>query len=122
MNNEMATDEVTDSIAHIEMQRQDVEKEAGRAAACSEALRKLHELLARERESLQPHAPDAGRAPNIEAVTAEIDRVKKLADVTRQRGSSRNSRPGQHQAPLRDVSRNPGRNKSRRTMGRSRGR
>ena len=53
MNAETATDEVIDSIAHIEMHRQEMAKEAGLATACTEALRKLHGLLDEEREALQ---------------------------------------------------------------------
>ena len=56
-----ATDEVIDMIADIEMQRQAMEKNAGLGASCSSALRKLHELLEREKEALQLHGPDAGR-------------------------------------------------------------
>ncbi len=41
----LAIDEVTDMIAHIEMHRQEMAKEAGLAAACGEAPRRLHELL-----------------------------------------------------------------------------
>jgi len=53
----MISDEVMDAIAQIELHRQEMEKEAGAAAACNEALRKLHELLEREREALQLHGP-----------------------------------------------------------------
>ena len=77
MGPETATDEVTDAIAHTEMHRQETEKEAGLAAACNESLRKLHELLDREKQALQLHGPSTGHSANIEAVTAEIKRVKK---------------------------------------------
>jgi len=114
----MTSDETVDAIAHIELHRQEMASEAGIAAACSEALRKLHELLGREREA--PHEPGGRQAANIEALTAEIERVKGLAGAAarpkqgrpRQRGPQR---PGgqQHQIP---------RGKQRRTMGRGRGR
>jgi hypothetical protein len=45
MNDELASDEVTDAIAFIEVHRQEAVKESGMAHACAEALRKLHELL-----------------------------------------------------------------------------
>ncbi len=121
MNSKLATDEVTDSIAHIEMHRQEAEKEGGLAAACSEALRKLHELLANERQSLQ-HSPEAAHSPNIEAVTIEIERVKRLAGHASQRPGSRDPRPGKHQPSPRSAPRNSSRGKGRRTMGRNGGR
>ena len=62
----MISDEVIDAIAQIELQRQEMEKEAGLAAACNEALRKLHELLERERKrcSSTARAPDMWRTSN----------------------------------------------------------
>jgi hypothetical protein len=77
-----ATDEVIDVIAGIEMQRREMEKEAGLVASCSLALRKLHELLDHEKESLQLRGPEAGHPGNVEAVTIEIERVKGLTVVT----------------------------------------
>src|SRR5277367_6222733 len=55
MSTGMATDGVTDLIAHTEMHRQEMVKEVGSAAACAGALRKLHELLEHERAALQLH-------------------------------------------------------------------
>ena len=66
MATRMASDEVTDGIAAIEMHRQGTEKESGLAAACSEALRKLHALLEQEKEALQLNGPDAGYSANVE--------------------------------------------------------
>ncbi len=40
-----ASDEVIGAIAGIETKRRAMEKEAGRVASCSSALRKLHGLL-----------------------------------------------------------------------------
>lgn len=115
----MATDEVTDAIAHIEMHRQETQKEAGLAAACSEALRKLHELLEGEQAAAQPHGPDSGHLANIEAVMIEIKRVKKLADIASQGAILKRTHTGQRQsAPRPGGPRNPPRNKGRRTMGR----
>lgn len=118
-----ATDEVTDAIAHIEMHRQEMEKEAGLGAACSEALRKLHELLDREREALQLHGPGTVHAANVEAVTAEIKRVKNLALITSQGSIPKSARPGQRRMSWQNAPRNPSRrHRGRRTMGRTGGR
>jgi hypothetical protein len=114
-----ASDEVIDALAGIERQRQAMEKEAGLAAACSSALRKLHELLDREKEALQLRGPGAGHRENVGAVTADIERVKRLAVVTSQRPAGY---PGQQKASWRNAQRSPARNKGRRTMGRAGGR
>jgi len=115
----MASDEVTDMIAHIEMHRQEMQKEAGLAAACNEALRKLHELLEQERQQLQLHGPDTVHPANIEAVTLHINRVKQLAGAGGQKSMAGNARPRQQrQASRPGGPRNPARNKGRRTMGR----
>ena len=117
-----ATDDVIDLIADIEMHRQGMAKESDLAAACNEALRKLHELLGREREALQSHGPGTRHSANIATVMLEIEKVKKLAGGTSQPASSsagsRNARPGHHQVSLQSAARNFPRNKSRRTMGR----
>ncbi len=119
MSTGMATDEVTDMIAHIEMHRQEMAKEAGLAAACNEALRKLHELLDREKAALQLHVPGTAHAANVEAVTLEISRVKRLADATGQKSQAKNARRWQQKQTSRPAGpRNPARNKGRRTMGR----
>jgi hypothetical protein len=115
----MISDEVMDAIARIEMHRQEMAKEASVAAACNEALRKLHELLEREREASQPHGPGARNEAHIEALAAEIERVKRLAGAV---AKAKQGRP-QPQHPLRPGERHDlPRNKRRRTMGRSRGR
>jgi hypothetical protein len=115
-----AADKVTGMIADIEAQRQAMEKEAGFARARSSALRKLHELLDRERETLQLRGPGAGHPENVEAVTIEIERVKHLTGAKGQgpgRGYS-----GLRKASWRNAHRSPARNKGRRTMGRAGGR
>lgn len=118
----LATDEMIDAIGEIEAQRQAMEQEAGAAAASSGALRRLHELLDGAREALQLHGPIAGHPANVEAVTIEIERVKKLARVTSPGVLSRNMRPEPRPVPLRSETRIPPRNKGRRTMGRTGGR
>lgn len=95
-----ATDEMLDDIASIEMQRRKKEKEAGLAASCNFALRRLHERLDHEKEALQLRGPDAGHPGNVEAVMIE----------------------SQRKASWRNAQRTPARNKGRRTMGRAGGR
>jgi bacterioferritin-associated ferredoxin len=117
-----ATDEVIDAIAEIESQRQAMQKEAGLAASCSSALRRLHELLDREKDALQLRGPDAGHPENVEAVAIEIERVKGMTGVTSAGPAPRGAYPGQQKVAWRNAHRNPGRNKGRRTMGRAGGR
>ncbi|HKA45301.1 MAG TPA: hypothetical protein VKF40_25165 [Burkholderiales bacterium] len=114
----MITDEVIDAIAHIEIHRQAMEKDTNRAAACSQALRKLQELLDQERAALQAQGPDAGRAENVEAVAAEIERVKRLASGGGQGGNSRHGRPPRQRQGGAGQMHNRQRNKGRRPMGR----
>ena len=114
-----ASDEVTDAIALIEMQRQYMEKESGLATACNEALRKLHLLLDQETAATPPASPGGGHSVNVEAVMMEIKRVKKMAGVASQNIILKHARSGrQKQAPRPNGPRNPARDKGRRTMGR----
>jgi len=123
LNQGAASDEVTDAIAHIEMHRQETEKESGLAAACSEALRKLHLLLEQEQAAQQSLGPGVGHTANVDAVTTEIGRIKRLAGVAGQHANSKRVRPGrQGPAPRPGGPRNPPRNKGRRTGGRRGGR
>jgi len=122
-----ATDEVLDRIADIELHRQAIEKDAGLAAACSSALRKLHELLEHEKEASRLHGADAGHQANVDAVMVEVERVRKLAVVTGQGPPHRNAdraglRQESRQKSWQNAPRNPARNKGRRTMGRAGGR
>jgi hypothetical protein len=117
-----ATDEVIDAIADIEMQRQARVKEAGPTASCSSALRRLHELLDREKQALQQHGPDAGHPENVEAVAAEIERVKGLAAISNPGPAPRGAYPGQRKVAWQNAHRSPARNRGRRTMGRTGGR
>src|SRR3990172_7669403 len=103
----LATDEVIDTIAEIEVQRQEMEREAGRGAASGSALRRLHELLDREQEGLQPHGPDTRRPANIDALTIEIERVKRLGASSSPGSISKNVRPGPRQVSLRSGTRFP---------------
>lgn len=117
-----ATDEVIDAIADIEMKRRDAEKEAGLAASCSSALRRLHELLDHEKDALQLRGTEAGHPQNVAAVTVEIERVKGLSTNRSQRPAPRGAYPGQQKVSWRNAHRSPARNKGRRTMGRAGGR
>ena len=119
MNTETASDEVTDSIAHIEMHRQEMAKEASLATACNEALRKLHDLLKHEQEELQKNGPHSQHTANMKALTGAIERVKRLAGVKSPGPPSKDRRPeGRPQTPVRGANAGPARNKGRRTMGR----
>ena len=124
MSTRMASDEVTDEIAAIEMHRQGTDKESGLAAACSEALRKLHALLEQEKEALQQHGPDSVHAINVEAVEHQIARVQGMAGIKGQGAAPRSARPprGQQPAARPDKPRNAPRNRGRRAMGRGGGR
>jgi len=119
VNTEMASDEVTDSIAHIEMQRQEMAKETSLASACNEALQKLQELLKHEQEKLQNNGPDSRHTANMAALAGAIERVKRLTGVKNAGPPSTDRRPGgRRQTPMRGANPAPARNKGRRTMGR----
>ena len=125
MNRRMASDEVTDGIAAIEMHRQGTEKESGLAAACSEALKKLHDLLAQEQAALQLNGPDTVSAIDVVAVENEIKRVQAMAGMKGQVSMPGNARPRERQMPRPNKSHNAPnapRNRGRRTMGRTGGR
>jgi hypothetical protein len=126
MSIRMASDEVTDGIAAIEMHRQGTEKESGLAAACSEALRKLQALLEQEKEALQLHGPDTVYAINVEAVTNEINRVQSMVggkgQGQGQGAMPRNARPRGQKTPRPEKPHNSPRNRGRRTIGRTGGR
>jgi len=122
MATRMASDEVTDGIAAIEMHRQGTEKESGLAAACSEALRKLHELLQQEQAALQQHGPDTVLAANVEAVTNEIKRVQAMGGIRGQGPMQKSARPRERQVPRPEKTHNAPRTRGRRTMGRTGGR
>ena len=117
----MISERVLDAIAQIELHRQDMAKGSSVAAACNEALRKLQELLEGEKKELQSPGPGAEHAEDIKALTAEIERVKRLAGAGKGRmpGHERSQRPkgvGPDQPHHRPRAR------GRRTMGRTGGR
>jgi len=124
MSRRLASDEVVDDIAAIEMHRQGTEQESGLAVACSEALRKLHALLEQEKEALQLHGPDTVHGINVEVVANEITRVQSMTGGKghSQGAMPRSARPRGQQTPRPDKTHNAPRNRGRRTMGRSGGR
>ncbi len=120
MQTELATDDVTDRIAYIEMHRQVRTKEAGLAVACGEALRKLHELMDGQRAALSRPDSAAGPAANIDALAVEIERVKRLGGAASAAGPvSKQPRRGEQRMPRQNARQTPARNKARRTMGRT---
>jgi bacterioferritin-associated ferredoxin len=113
------SDEVIDAIAYIEMQRQEKARESGVAAACSESMRKLQELLAQEKAAPADSGDGRRNAANVEAVSLEIQRIQRMASGKNNGGGGRNSRRGhQQRAPDRNDPRRQGRNKGRRQSGR----
>ena len=118
----MTPHEVTGAIAQIEAHRQAMAKESSAAAACNVALRKLHEILEREREALQLRGPDDGHAANVEAVTTEIERVKQLAGAVGKGVVPKHGPPQAQKHVGPSQPHNTPRNKARRTMGRTSGR
>jgi hypothetical protein len=122
MSTRMASDEVVDDIAAIEMHRQGTEQESGLAVACSEALRKLHALLEREKEALRVNGAETVHAFNVEAVANAIARVQSMSGGKGQGAMPRNARPRGQQAARPEKTHNAPRNRGRRTIGRSGGR
>ncbi len=120
MSTRMASDEVTDDIAAIEMHRQGTEQESGLAVACAEALRKLQALHEQEREALQLHGPDSVHAINVEVVAHEIQRVQSMGGGKSRGAAPRSVRPrGQPPARPEKSRGNVPRNRGRRPLGRS---
>jgi hypothetical protein len=118
----LATDELIDTIAEIEVQRQAMEKEGGLGSASSGALRRLHELLDRERAALQLQGPVPGSPANIDAVTIEIERVKRLGGMASAGAIPKSARPERQSVSWQNAPRNSSKSRGRRTMGRAGGR
>ena len=118
----MISERVMDAIAQIELHRLDMAKESNVAAACNEALRRLHELLDGERIRSQSAGRGAEPSEETKAVTAEIERVKRLAGAPG-KGAMRGHERAQRPKGMRpDQPHNRPRTKGRRTMGRTGGR
>jgi hypothetical protein len=118
MSIRLASDEVTDGIAAIEMHRQGTEKESGLAVSCTEALGKLNALLEQEKAALELNAQDPVLAANVEVVANEIRRVQAMAGVKGHGAPAKNARPRERQRPQPDKPHNAPRNRGRRSMGR----
>jgi hypothetical protein len=124
MSRRLASDEVVDGIAAIEMHRQGTEQESGLAVACSEALRKLHVLLEQEKAALQLHGPETIHGINVEVVANEITRVQSMTGGKGhgQGAMPRSARSRGQQTPRPEKTHNAPRNRGRRAMGRGGGR
>jgi hypothetical protein len=118
----MITAEITNAIAHIEKHRQAMAKEANATAACNEALRKLHEILDREYEALQLPGASDEHAAIVEAIKAEIERVKRLTGAPGKGVKPKHGQPPSQKHVGPSQPHYHSRNKGRRTMGRSSGR
>ena len=81
--NEIA--DVASAIADIETRRLATVNDAGMAMACSAALHRLQELLDHETEGLRLRGPASAHLANVETVSTEIGRVKRLCAGTSSR-------------------------------------
>jgi hypothetical protein len=61
------------------------------AMACSAALHRLQELLDHETEGLRLRGPASAHLANVETVSTEIGRVKKLSVVTSNRSTRKST-------------------------------
>ncbi len=122
MATRMASDEVTDGIAAIEMHRQGTEQESGLAVACNEALGKLRVLLEQQKEALQLNGPESVSALDVEAVANEIIRVQAMTGIRSHSQAARGPRPRERQLPRPEKAHNLPRKRGRRMMGRGGGR
>jgi hypothetical protein len=107
VSSEPSAAEVIDALARIEVQRLDKEKESGIPVSCSWALRKLHELLPRERKLAGTNGESTAFRANIEAATRAIGRLRKLAQITGQRATLKGDRPWRPQKSWRDARKDP---------------
>lgn len=120
MEHTSATGDITAAILSTESHRRKMGKTSGRAAACNEALRALHQLLARERGALQLHGPAARtHSANVAALKSEIARVNALAGEAGPGAIPTGSRSVLGPVASHEAPRSLSRSKGRRTMGRS---
>ena len=122
MGKELASDEVTDEIASIQMHRQEIENESGVAAGREFALPKLRELLRLEQEALQLHGPGEHRLANIEALNAALRKVSASAGMASQRPSQDGSRSGRRREGRRGGQPHAAKSRGGGPMGRKPGR
>ena len=81
MSTERATPEMIDTLAGIEIERKEREKQSGVPVSCNWALGRLYELLPGKRRSPGMKVGAALQA-NIEAATLAIGQLRKLAQAT----------------------------------------
>ena len=81
MNSEPATSEMIDTLAGIEIERKEREKQSGVPVSCNWALGRLYELLPGKRRS-PGMKMGATLQANIEAATLAIGQLRKLAQAT----------------------------------------
>lgn len=106
-------------ILSTESHRREMQKTSGLASACNEALRRLHEVLARERNALQLHGPAARRhSANIRALKLEIARIAALEGDSKAGAAPAGPRAARGAGGSRGGFRTFPRSKGRRTMGR----
>lgn len=114
-----STEELTDAIAVIEMERQERAREEGNATACAEALRRLQVLQMQEKDALKEQGPSDIHSANLATLTAEIAKVQRLGGATNrssQGGKPRHEGRGDGgRAPVREPQHPPSRNRGRRS-------
>src|SRR6266571_5425248 len=115
MNAEPATAEMIDTLAGIEMQRKEKEKESGVPVSCNWALGKLYGLLPGERKSPGTN-PGTALQANIEAATRAIGRLRELARTTGQLATPKGERPWHQQKSWRDAQKKSSGDRPRKTM------
>ena len=81
MNAEPATTDMIDTLAGIEIERKEREKQSGVPVSCNWALGRLYKLLPGKRRS-PGMKMGATLQANIEAATLAIGRLRKLAQAT----------------------------------------
>jgi hypothetical protein len=118
MNAELATAEMINTLADIEMQRLKREKESGVPASCSWALGKLYEVLPRKRKWSGAKVESTALEANIEAATLAIGRLRKLAQTTGEHTKLKSDRPWHQHKSWRDAQKTFSGNRPRRTMNR----
>jgi hypothetical protein len=102
---DITTDSVIDAIAMIELQRQDIKREADPEAWRNQALGKLQEILRLLEEALRLNGPNPEHQANAQAVRNAIGRLKTRSGDTGQRPGPQpgrpphKSRPGQRGRP-----------------------
>jgi hypothetical protein len=113
MESPEGSEELTDVIASVEMERQERAREVGNATACAAALRKLQALQMSEKEALRLNGPSDEHSANLAALTVEIGRVQRLGGgpnrlslpYTPRREQRKGARPGAPRPPIRNHGR-----------------